>query len=92
MAHEYGWAKRQILDDIYLDDLVYLMKQINQRKISDYRMQLAIAQNPYTKNPKQLWNILKDQNIEENKNEEFDDVGFERLKNALSENPKFIVK
>lgn len=60
--------------------------------MSDYKMQLAIIQNPHTKNPRQLWKEIERQLKEKEPNEEFDSVGFERLKDQLSQSPRFIVK
>ena len=52
-------------------------------------MQLAIAQNPYTKKPQELWKII----------ERYDDPdkeeatgGIDTLKRLFSKNPKFIIK
>lgn len=92
MAHEYGWAKDKILEDVYFDELFLLVKNINKRKLTEYKVQLAIAQNPYTKNPKQLWTLLKQMDENESRMQEFDSTGFELLKQQLSQNPRFIVK
>ncbi len=91
LASEYGWAKRDILEDTYLDELFMLIKEINKRKLVDWKMQLAIVQNPYTKKPKELWDTLKSQE-EREENVEFDQIGLGRLKEQLSQNPRFVVK
>ena len=54
-------------------------------------MQAAIAQNPHNKDPKQLWKILDEEDGTSN-DDEFDSVGFERLKNKLRSSGNFIVK
>ena len=92
LAHEYGWAKSQILGDVYLDELILLLKNINKRKIGDYKMQMAITQNPYTKNPKELWAIISRLEEAEPRPAEFDEAGFEQFKKVVGGNPKFIVK
>lgn len=96
MAHEYGWAKRDILEDVYLDELVEIVSCINKRKIQETKLQMSIVQNPHVKDPKALWAILEEQEIELNgykpRPAEFDPVGFEILKSKLSANPNFIVK
>jgi hypothetical protein len=87
LAHEYGWAKRDILEQVYLDELFIFARIINRRKISEYKMQLAIATNPNTKDPKALWEMLDNQEKQnEGKdyiNAEFDAAGFEAFKNKL---------
>ena len=100
LASEYGWSNRDILDTVYLDQLLDLIPKINIRKTNDYKMQLAIIQNPHVEDPQKLWNILdlKDRYLkyeEERKNNPFgtfDDGAFERLKATISANSKIIVK
>ena len=95
LASEYGWAKTEILENVYIDELFFLMQKINIRKVGDYKMQLAIIQNPHVKNHTQLWKVLEQQEKElkhQPVKEEFDPKEFNRLKSALSNNPKFIVK
>ena len=56
-------------------------------------MQLAIVQNPHVKDPKQLWTALRKHDPQRGQEkQEFDAAGFERLKAALSQNPRFVVK
>lgn len=76
---------------MYFDELYYLSQNINRRKIGDYKVQLAIAQNPHTKNPRELWRIFEDMNTEK-KQETLDVTGFELLKNAMRDNPRIVVK
>jgi hypothetical protein len=94
LASSYGWAKNDILETVYLDELPIFSRLITRRKINDYKMQLAIATNPHTKDAKRLWNTLEQQ---ERQNEgksyidsEFDAVGFEKLKQALQNNSSSI--
>jgi hypothetical protein len=96
LGHEYGWAKREILEDVYFDELYYLLRKINKRKLQDYKMRLAIAENPHKKDNKALWSIL---NSEEDKleyggskDETFDAAGLEILKARMRNNPRIIVK
>lgn len=95
MASNYGWAKKDILEGVYLDELFYFVKLINRRKISEYKMALAISTNPHTKTPKKLWDTLDQQ---ERTNEgkdyldaEFDQAGFDRFKQTLQRHSKAIV-
>ena len=53
--------------------------------MQEYRMQLAIVQNPHVKNPQQLWSLLE-QNIrveDKQDRKELDIAGMERLKDAM---------
>ena len=95
LASEYGWAKREILEGVYLDELYFLTREINKRRLREYSMQLLIAQNPFSKNPKEIFNeIDRLQAEEEGKKQldEFDTNGFERLKLAMRSNPRIQVK
>lgn len=83
LASEYGWTKDYILDCVYLDDLQHLSKAMDKRKLSEYKMQLAITQNPHTKDPKKLWDVIKSKEEPEPRSEQFDAAGFERLKLAM---------
>lgn len=92
MASEYGWAKTEIDEYIYLDDLIRLSKEINRRKIQEHKTQLAIVQNPHVKNPKKLWDVLSCFDNTKSVSDSFDSVGFELLKNKLKQNPRFKIK
>lgn len=93
LASEYGWAKREILEHVYLDELYAMVPKINRRKLADYKMEMAIVQNPHVKNPKELWAMLDQQEKQfEPQDDKFDPAGFDRFKNALRKNPKFNVK
>lgn len=87
MGSEYGWAKQDILNDVYLDELYYLTRTINMRKLNENRMKLAIATNPHIKNPRQLWKTFDEQERQLSGKSyldaEFDAVGFERFKQTL---------
>jgi hypothetical protein len=92
LASEYGWAKSAILNDVYIDELPPLLRQISGRHIRDYKMQLAIIQNPHTKDPKHLWRILQQSEPRKPTEDVFDASGFERLKAQMSQSPRIIVK
>jgi len=56
-------------------------------------MNLAIAQNPHVKNPKELWKQIEAMEPREEKtSDKLDVVGFENFKRTLASNPRFIVK
>lgn len=84
------------MHDTYFDELFFLVDKINKRKIQDYKIQMAIIQNPHVKDPKVLWKeIEKQENELEGKSyleAEFDTVGFEMLKSKMRENPRIVVK
>jgi hypothetical protein len=70
-----------------LDELFIFTRLINRRKINDYKMGLAIATNPQTKDPKKLWDML-DRQERENEGKsyldaEYDTAGMEALKTKL---------
>jgi hypothetical protein len=79
-----------IRDRLYFDEVYYLMKHMNRRKLGEYRMQLALIQNPHTKNPKELWDQLKiDQHI---RPAELDSTGFDLLRARMQQGQGFNVK
>lgn len=80
------------MEEIYPDELGAIFATIKERRYDHYLMQLAIATNPHltSKDQRGLWDSLKISKRSEP--EEFDIHGFDRLKDALSNNPKFVVK
>lgn len=94
LASQYGWSKKSILEDTYLDELFYLQKKIQQRQVREHKMQLAIAQNSHVKDPKTLWKMLDDQDRELGglRDEKLDKEGFARLKEQLSTSKAIKVK
>ena len=92
LASEYGWAKREILEDTYIDELILLQKKIKQRNISEIKTQLIIAQNPHVKNPKEIWKILDQEEERKPQKQVFDQLGFDRLRGKLANSAKIIVK
>ena len=62
-------------------------------------MQMAIAQNPHVKDPKEMWNIINGLGDDidprprlPEKIPDFDPVGFEIFKAKIGQNPKFTIK
>lgn len=95
LGSEYGWSKEHIYYQVYVDELFYLAKKINLRKVRGYKMQLSIVQNPHVKDPAQLWQALESEERQYGtikKIAEFDELGFELLKQKMRENPRMIVK
>lgn len=91
LASEYGWGLNEILETVYFDDLPPLLEMINQRKLLEHKMHLAIVQNPHVKDPKQLWKAL-DLMQRKKQEEVFDASGFERLKDVMKQNPRMMIK
>lgn len=95
MASNYGWAKHDILNGVYLDELFVFSRLITRRKISEQKMALAIATNPHTKNAKRLWDELDRQERYNDGRDyldaEFDAIGFDRFKQALQRHGSSIV-
>ncbi len=88
IASEYGGGPRAILDGLYLDELMPLVKKIRTRQLMKYRMLTIIH---HTGKPQELIKKFEDEG-RENKSSEFDPVGMEALKFQLSRNPRMIVK
>lgn len=83
------------MSTVYLDELLFYVKRIAERKIANMKTQLLIVQNPHTKDPRKLWKEIEtsERNISyEKKSDTFDPVGFELLKDKLRQNPRFVVK
>lgn len=59
MAKEYGWSKRQILEEVYFDEIDFYMKRIKKDKLNDRMTELAIAHNPNAKDPNKLITTFK---------------------------------
>ncbi|MBN2263069.1 MAG: hypothetical protein JW735_09155 [Prolixibacteraceae bacterium] len=75
------------METVYFDELFIFTRLINRRKITEYKMQLAIISNPHTKTPKTLWHML-DQRERENEGKayidaEFDPKTFEAFKETV---------
>lgn len=78
---------------MYVPELVQLTKEINKRKLREWKMELAIVQNPHVKDPKKLWQDLNNADPDEKKRSEvFDVAGFEKLKQQLRKNPRMVIK
>lgn len=88
------------MEDVYFDELFEFLDKIRKRKADTYMIQLAIAQNPHIEDDEErraLWDRLQemfegkvDSGIE--KQAELDIAGMERMKFAMSGNPRIIVK
>lgn len=55
-------------------------------------MELAIAQNPHVKNPKELWDTLNAYERYDNDTEELDKAGMALLKDKMRQNPRIMIK
>lgn len=91
MASEYGWAKDYILENVYIDEVYLLQSHIKRRHFEDWKMQLAIVQNPHTETPKDLWDMLNAETSVPT-DEPLDKAGFERLKTAIAGGSSIKVK
>jgi hypothetical protein len=83
-----------ILNHVYLDDIEPLLKKARLRKLQEWRMQLSIVSNPHVKDPKKLFAIIakEERQLLGTVDADFDAKGFDRLKNQLSNNPRFVIK
>lgn len=91
MASEYGWGKDEILNNVYPDELFYLTDQIKKRRLGEYRMTLAIVQNPYSKHPNELVKMLSPAEIRERR-DDLDVEAMENFKRNLSKGSGIRVK
>lgn len=53
-AVEYGWSKRQILEEVYFDEIDFYAQRIKKQNANERLTDLAIEHNPNTKDPKKL--------------------------------------
>jgi hypothetical protein len=61
LAKEYGWSKRQILEEMYYDEIDFYVKRIRRDNASERLTDLAIAHNPKAKDPNKLVMSFKKQ-------------------------------
>lgn len=55
-------------------------------------MQLAIVENPHKKDPKKLWETLKNYGTKPYSDRKLDKSSFAALRFAMSKSPSFVVK
>ena len=92
MASEYGWAKDDILDKCYLDEAWGYMRLMKRRKLSHYKMLLAIQ---HAEKPKEIFDMLDAESKtvkSEVEDDKLDKAAFEAFANKMRGNPKMIVK
>lgn len=78
---------------MYPDELLEYDKLIEARRLADWKMKLAIAQNPHAEDPKKLWEALNRQEDDDNYLEaELDKEAMAAFKEQLSGNSRIIVK
>lgn len=101
LAKEYGWAKEEIWENVYLDEAYTYAEIIKERSKAEAKKRIIelklLLQIIHTDKPKEVLEELDSQMkaidpTEEPKIPEFDPVGFEALKNAMRNNPRMIIK
>lgn len=94
MAREYGWSKMDILENVYPKEAIEYTKLIKRDMIENYKMLLAINQNLYAKDPKQLWDTLEREGQKGGiiKSSGLDKVALGRLKQKLKRSKTIKVK
>lgn len=60
-AKEYGWSKRQILEEVYIEEVEFFTKRIKRERASQRMVDLAIEHNPHTQDPNNLVQSFKNQ-------------------------------
>lgn len=90
LASEYGWAKRDILETVYVDELFHYQKNIRARIRLKRIYDLRIAHNPYLKprDQKALMDELAQDTDGQERPAKLDKGAFELLRGQLSGNPK----
>lgn len=96
LGSEYGWSKKEILEETYFDEYVDLCIEIAERRRHNYLLYIAIISNPHVKDPQRLIHLLS-KNLFASIDtayleEQFDQKGFERLKLAMAGNPRIKIK
>lgn len=81
-----------IYDRLYLEEVQLMIEAIRKRKNGKYKMLLAIAQSPHSKDPQLLWKALEAEDRVTDEDAELDTTGFEKLKLITGQNPRIVVK
>jgi hypothetical protein len=101
LGSEYGWTIAYILEQVYFDDYVELALLIKSRVLTKYRMDLAIAMNPHTEDPQELWELFDDidtpgtasvSSHELDAEATLDKTSFEVAKLVMADNSRIIIK
>lgn len=61
LATHYGWSKREILEEVYPDEVHYYLQHIQRDDVHERLMQLSVAHNPHSKDPNHLVSVLNQQ-------------------------------
>jgi hypothetical protein len=81
LASEYGWSKRDILEDVYLDEFIYLREEIAERR----KRQSGFMPGEDDKyEPVNSTDYLYQEGVDKN--------AFEKMKFVMQENPRIMVK
>lgn len=91
LSSSYGWSMKYILSDVTLGDLLGFLSAIEQRKRSEYLIALAIAHNPYSEKPNELFRELRGDTISNAPNE-MDRNSLGELKEKLKKSNMIRVK
>lgn len=90
LASEYNWAKDDILNKVYFDEVLRLQDHIRKRRLGNYRMLLQIQ---HTSKPEDLASMM-DKELEPVtlRSEEIDKAGLDYLKSLMSKGSGFRIK
>ena len=94
LASEYGWTKDYILKRSTFVHALDFSDRIKRRKNIDNLIQLAIVQNPWSKEPKKLFDELEkgSESESDGSGDTIDHEGFKRLKDMLRKSKNIKVK
>lgn len=58
LASEYGWTADYIKTSVYPDEFMVLLRKIGARRVDEWLIELQIASNPHTEDPKKFVEAL----------------------------------
>lgn len=81
----YGWSPKQVKEQVYPKDVEVYLRVGRYKKLEEQMMNLVIAHNPHTKEPKALFRELKAEltKLRGVDNSALDRAGLQRLKQKM---------
>jgi hypothetical protein len=81
----YGWSPKQVKEQVYPKDVEVYLRVGRYKKLEEQMMNLVIAHNPHTKEPKALFKELQAEltKLRGIDNSELDREGLQRLKQKM---------
>jgi len=97
LGSEYGWSKKQILEETYFDEYIEYCFAIKKRLFSHYQILLAISHNPHVEEPSKLQEAFRERvdgisSYGTDESASLDKAGFGYLKSVMANNPRIVIK